>query len=112
VDEVCRQQHRKGNMNKLHAAMLKCLTGAQRVFDETEISGVCAMLIGTDGITRYASAADNYDELLENMLLCAWDTLHKMNAEATSDGFAQAAYATAVRAGMNPRLATIPMDLL
>jgi hypothetical protein len=46
------------------------------------------------------------------MLLCAWDTLHKMNAEATPDGFAQAAYATALRAGTNPPVAALPLDLI
>jgi hypothetical protein len=113
VDEVCREEERKeGKMKNLQTAMLKCLAGAQRVFNETEISGVCAMLIGTDRVVRYAAAAENYEELLENMLLCAWDTLHKMNAAATPDGFAQAAYATAVRAGTDPQVAAIRMDLI
>jgi hypothetical protein len=99
-------------MKDLQTAMLRCLAGAQRVLYETEISGVCAMLLGTDRVVRYAAGAENYEELLEKMLLCAWDTLHKMNAAATPDSFAQAAYATAVRAGTDPQVAAIPMDLI
>ena len=84
-------------MTDLYDAMLQCLCNAQKQLGEAGGSGISVMLIGSDKIVRHGSIAARSDELLEDVLLCAWDMLHKMNPDATPDAFAQAAYGTALR---------------
>ena len=90
-------------MANLYEAMLKCLGDAQKQLEEADGFETCVMLISSEKIVLYGSAAATSDEFLENMLLCAWDTLRKMNPDLTPDGFAQAAYATALRKGTKER---------
>ena len=82
-------------MNHLHDSVLKCLVLAQKQVNEAVVSGISVMLIGADKAVRHESVAENRDELLEDMLLCSWATLRKMNPDATPDGFIQAVHAVA-----------------
>jgi hypothetical protein len=90
-------------MANLYEAMLKCLGNAQKELEEADGPEICVMVIGSDKLVLYGSAVANSDKLLEHMLLCAWDMLRKMNPDVTPDGFAQAAYATALRKGTKGR---------
>jgi hypothetical protein len=90
--------NKEGEMNHLHDAVLNCLVLAEKQVNEAVVYGISVMLIGADKVVRHESVAENCDELLEDMLLCSWATLRKMNPDATPDGFAQAAHAVAMRA--------------
>jgi hypothetical protein len=84
-------------MDRLHDAVLNCLVLAEKQVNEAVVYGISVMLIAGDKVVRHESVAENCDELLEDMLLCSWATLRKMNPDATPDGFAQAAHAVAKR---------------
>ena len=90
-------------MANLYEAMLKCLGNAQKQLEEADGPEICVMLIGSDKLVLYGSEAASSHDLLEHMLLGAWDMLRKMNPDVTPDGFAQAAYATALRKGTKER---------
>jgi hypothetical protein len=84
-------------MNGLYNSMLECLSSAQKRLDESGGSGVFVMVTGADKMVWHRSAADNFDELLEDLCVCVWETLRKANPDITADGFAQAAHAIATR---------------
>jgi hypothetical protein len=85
-------------MDDRQDAMSKCLASAKKQLDEAAVSGLCLVLTGTDNVVRYGSVAEDYVDLTRQALLCAWAALREMNADATPDGFAQAAFAVATQA--------------
>jgi hypothetical protein len=100
-------------MNDLHNAMLECLSSAQKRLDQSGGSGLSVTLMGTDKMIWHGSAAENAGELLDGLFVCAWETLRKANPEITADGFAQAAYAIAMRTeaeSRRPSLLTFSSD--
>jgi hypothetical protein len=107
LGKLRRRVRKEAEMNDLRSGIAQCLDGAKKQLDEAVLSGLFLVLIGPNNVVRYGSVAEDYVELTSKVLLCAWATLRAINLDATPDGFAQAAFAVAMKAETASELSTL-----